>query len=151
MLCQTGNDQNTTDELLGKNSEVGEPITPLLLSHQQKNMEQCPNLQWHHLLLPWQQRSLKKWWRCMHPHSWWGDRSENTSEGSDDAGLNGTQPVAQETSRENAKRSWQSKGLREILMVSSVFLLLEKKKITANISITLCYRTLSWKSSYREE
>lgn len=38
------------------------------------------------------------------------DLRDNMSGGSDDSGLNGARLVAQETSRKNARRSWQSSG-----------------------------------------
>ncbi|XP_076993083.1 RE1-silencing transcription factor isoform X2 [Tamandua tetradactyla] len=104
VLCEmeTDTDQNTTENLAGKDSTVDEPILP-------PPVEKGEAVSKTALASPSATTAVTESQEIdedegIHSHDG-SDLSDNMSEGSDDSGLNGARPVPQETSRNNAKEA----------------------------------------------
>ncbi|XP_004483921.2 RE1-silencing transcription factor [Dasypus novemcinctus] len=108
VLCEmeTDTDQNTTENLAGKDSAVEEQISPLLLP---PPVEKGQAVSKTVLASPSVTAAVNESQEIdedegIHSHDG-SDLSDNMSEGSDDSGLNGARPVPQETSGKNGKEA----------------------------------------------
>ncbi|XP_016063327.1 PREDICTED: RE1-silencing transcription factor [Miniopterus natalensis] len=107
-LCEmdTDTDENKTENPPGKDSAVGEPVSPLLPPQPTEKPEAVSKTAVASPPVTMAVNESQEMDEDEGIHSHDGsDLSDNMSEGSDDSGLNGARPVPQERSRKNAEEA----------------------------------------------
>lgn len=150
MLCEMerDTDQNTIENLPDKDSAVEEPVSPLLLPVPIEDGEEVSNTALTSLpaavTANESQDSDEDEGRYSHDES---GLSNNTSQDSDNSGLHGALSWLHKKLVEKMQR--KPKCLREILFVSSVIILSERRKISANTSISFWLMCTSSKNQLK--